>query len=138
MSGIHMALLGSAGDPATISITDQTVSDYTGGARTATAGYRLTSTGLAQTLVNVTYTTAETWCVPTSEAINYDVLVTVSGNLDFGPTGSWTSLSTTQTWSNVASAGASSFGILTVQIRRTGTTTVLDTATITLDADATF
>jgi hypothetical protein len=138
MSGIHMALLGSAGDPATISITNQNVADFTGGARTATAGYRLTSAGIAQTLVNATYTTVETWCVPTSEAVNYEVFVTVSGNLDFGPTGSWTSLSTTQTWYNQASVGNSSIGTLTVEIRRTGTTTVLDTATISLEADATF
>jgi len=139
MSGIHMALLGSVGDPATIFITDQFVTDFTGGARSASTGYRLTSAGLAQTQSGLgAYATVETWCTPTSEAINYDVLVTVTaGTLSSGTSGTWVSLSTTQTWTRTATIGTNSLCTFTVEIRRTGTTTVLDSATISLEADAT-
>jgi hypothetical protein len=122
-----------------ISITDQYVYDFTGGARSATAGYRLTSGGLAQTLVNTTFTTAETWCTPTAQAVNYEVYITVTaGTLSSGTSGSWVALSTTQTWTRTASIGANNLCTFTAQIRRVGTATVLDTATITLEADATF
>ena len=123
-----------------ISITNQSASDFTGGARDATTGYRLTSAGAAQTLVNTTFTTQETWCTPTSEAVNYDVLVdNVTGSgLTTGTVGSWVSLSTTQTWTLVASIGTNAITTFNVSIRRTGTLTVLDTATITLESDATF
>lgn len=122
-----------------ISISDQYVVDFTGGGRAATAGYRLTSTGSAQVLVDTTFTTVETWCTPTSQASNYEALVTVTtGTLSSGTAGSWVALSSTQTWTRTASIGSSQFCQFTVQIRKTGTTTVLDTATITLEADATF
>lgn len=138
MSGIQMALLGSVGDPATIFITNQSIEDFTGGARAATAGYRLTSTGLAQSLINLTFSTLETWCTPTAEAVNYEALITVtSGSLTSGTTGSYVALSTTQTWTLNANIGINALCIFTVQIRRVSTSTVLATATITLNADAT-
>lgn len=123
-----------------ISITNQTVSDVTGGARDALVGYRLTSTGLAQTQSGTgSFGTVETWCTPTGEAVNYEALVTVtSGTLTSGTSGSWIALSTTRTWTRDASIGLNELCVFTVEIRRTGTGTVLDTATITLEADASF
>jgi hypothetical protein len=121
-----------------ISITDQYIQDISGGFRSATAGYRLTSAGLAQVLVNITYTTVETWCTPTSEAGNYEVLATlVSGNTPSGTLGSWVALSTSQEWALSRNVPQNASCIFTVQIRRTGTVTVLATATIELEADAT-
>ena len=122
-----------------ISISNQNIGDFTGGARSATAGYRLTSGGQAQSLVNVTFTNLEQWCTPTSEAGNYEAFVTVtSGSLSSGTAGSWVALSTTQTWTRTAAIGDFELCVFTVEIRRIGTTTVLDTATIELAADATF
>lgn len=122
----------------TIFISDQFISDFTGGARAATAGYRLTSGGLAQSLVNTTFTTLETWCTPTAEAVNYEVFITiVSGGLTSGTTGSWVALSTTQTWTLQFAVPNSGQCVFTAQIRKVGTATVLATATITLEADAT-
>jgi len=122
-----------------IVLSNQSIQDFTGGARDATAGYRLTSAGLAQSLVNVTYTTLETWCTPTSEAGNYEVFATlVSGSTPSGTIGSWVALSTTQDWVLSSSIGISKVCQLSLQIRRIGTTTVLATATIDLDADASF
>lgn len=122
-----------------IFLNNQSAADFTGGSRTATTGYRLTSAGLTQTLVNTTYTTQATWCTPTSEAINYDVLVNnVTGSgLTTGTVGSWVSLSTTQTWTLVAGIGTSALTTFDVSIRRTGTTTpIYGPATITLESDA--
>lgn len=122
-----------------IVLSNQYIQDFTGGARAATAGYRLTSTGLAQSLVDITYTTLETWCTPTSEAGNYEVFATlVSGSTPSGTIGSWVALSTTREWALSSNIGVSKVCQLSLQIRRTGTGTVLATATIDLDADATF
>jgi len=123
-----------------ITLTDQSAFDFSGGARNATTGYRLTSGGLAQTLEYLTYTTKETWCTPTGEAVNYEALVNnVSGSgLSSGTVGTWVALSTTQTWTLVATPGNGELTSFDVSIRRAGTTTVLDTATITLESDAQF
>ena len=137
VSGILSVLLGSS-PGALIAITDRTITDGTGGSRNATAGYRLTSGGQVQSQINLTFTTLEQWCTPTTEASNYEVLVTVtSGSLSTGTAGSWLALSSTQTWTRTATIGNSNTCVFTVQIRRVGTTTVLDSATITLEADAT-
>lgn len=121
-----------------ISITDQTITDASGGILSATAGYRLTSGGFAQSQIGVLFTNIEQWCTPTSEASNYEVLVTVtSGSLSSGTSGSWLALSSTRTWTRTASPGNTETCVFTAEIRRIGTTTVLDSATITLVADAT-
>jgi hypothetical protein len=123
-----------------ISLTSQNAFDFSGGARNATAGYRLTSGGLAQILENLTFTTVETWCTPTGEAVNYEALVdNITGSgLTTGTTGVWVALSTTQTWTLVATPGNGEITTFDVSVRRAGTTTVLDTATIYLEADAQF
>lgn len=136
MSGVLAALLGMSSS-VVIAITNQSIADATGGSRSATAGYRLTSAGQVQSQVNTTFTTLEQWCVPSSEAVNYEAFVTVtSGTLSSGTAGSWVALSSNQTWTRTASIGTANTCIFTVDIRRVGTTTVLDTATITLEADA--
>ena len=138
VSGIQAVILGVSGSGALIAITDRTITDGTGGARNATAGYRLTSGGQVQSQINLTFTTLEQWCTPTTEASNYEVLVTVtSGSLSTGTAGSWLALSSTQTWTRTATIGTANTCVFTVQIRRVGTSTVLDSATITLEADAT-
>jgi hypothetical protein len=138
VSGIQAVLIGVAGSGALITITDRTITDATGGARNATAGYRLTSGGQVQSQINLTFTTLEQWCTPTTEASNYEVLVTVtSGSLSTGTAGSWLALSSTQTWTRTATIGTFNTCVFTVEIRRVGTSTVLDSATITLEADAT-
>lgn len=137
MSGVLAVLLGAAPD-ALITISNQSITDATGGSRSATAGYRLTSGGNAQSQINLTFTTLEQWCTPTSQASNYEVLVTVtSGSLSTGTAGSWLALSSTQTWTRTATIGTANTCVFTVEIRRVGTSTVLDSATITLEADAT-
>lgn len=122
-----------------ISITDQTISDLD--ASDANAYYFLTAGGQVQQSTDIggiNPTTLEQWCTPTSQASNYEAYVTVtSGSLTPGSaaTGTWVALSSTRYWYVQESvSGQSTTCIFTVQIRRIGTTTVLDTATITLEA----
>lgn len=122
-----------------ISLSNHSIFDFTGGGRAATTGYRLTSGGQAEGLTNTTWSNFEQWCTPTSAASNYEVLATVTiGSLSSGTAGSWLPLSSTQTWTRTASIGTNEVCEFTVQIRKVGTTTVLASATITLEADAQF
>lgn len=121
-----------------IAITDQFVSVVSGGTSAATAGYRLLSNGKVQVTVGSTWTDAEQWCTPTSVSGDYEALVTVtSGTLSSGTAGSWLALSSNREWTRVANVPQYQTCEFTVQIRKIGTSTVLDTATITLEADAT-
>jgi hypothetical protein len=121
----------------TISITDQSISDATTDPVIPQAGYRLSSNGkVYEVTTSGGATELETWCTPTAQASNYEALATiVSGSLTSGTTGSWLALSTTRDWYleeySIDNTSACQF---TVQIRRVGTATVLDTATIDLTA----
>lgn len=135
MSGIHIALLGTGTD-AVISITNQTISAFVFSPNTAEAGYRLNSNGKAYKNENGVFTELETWCTPTSQAGNYEARVTVnSGSTPTGAVGSWVALSSTRDWTiSETTSGINNLSNFTVEIRRTGTTTVLDSATIDLTA----
>lgn len=138
MSGIQMALLGTAED-AVITISNQTISDLD--ATAAYAYYFVTSGGQIQSSTQaggINPTTLEQWCTPTTQAANYEVRATLtSGALSGGSgTGTWLAISGgTRNWfvDNFVS-GTTNSAVLTIEIRRVGTTTVLDSATINLDA----
>lgn len=139
MSGIHLALLGSNAADAVITITDQTVSDLD--ATAAYAWYFVTSGGQIEYSTQaggINPVNIEQWCTPTTQAANYEVRVTVTlGALSGGSgTGTWLAISGgTRNWYvEEFVSGATNLCMFTVEIRRTGTTTVLDSATITLEA----
>lgn len=138
MGMLSMLLGGAAAQATIITLTDRAVTHTTGGAASANAEYRLGADGIAYTRVGSgSYVSAETWCSPVDEAGNYEARVTVtSGTLSTGTTGSWLSLASAQTWTRTANAGALQSCTMTVEVRRTGSGTVLDSATITLEADA--
>lgn len=122
-----------------IAITNQTISAGVFSPDTAEAGYRLNSNGKVYKNQNGSLTEIETWCTPTSEASNYEARVTVvSGVTPTGTIGSWVALSSTREWTvQEPTPGNTSTSTFTVEIRRTGTTTVLDSATIELIATVT-
>lgn len=129
-------LYGKSAVSATISISDRTNGAYNVDA-VATAAYRLGSDGIVYGGENGGYYFIENWITPQSGMADYEALATVtSGTLSSGTAGTWLNLGTTQTWTRTkggASSGTSTV-TFTVQIRKVGTTTVLDTATITLGA----
>lgn len=132
------AIAGTIGG-ARVSITDQGVSDVQPSPGTAFAGYRLTSSGEAQTDTNSSsWTRVEDWIRPTSAAPgSYEVRATLnSGTLTSGTTGSWLALSTTPEWTVERTLNGISSASLTIEIRRG--TTVLDSATVTLTAERTL
>ena len=138
MGMMSMLLGGAEGSP--ITIGDQTVQDITGGGASANAEYRLGADGVIYTRTGTgAYTSIGNWCTPTSLASGFEVYATpTTGTPSFGTTGSWLALASAQTWAVSASIGSSKFCTLTIDIRRTGSSTVLDSATISLEADAQF
>lgn len=140
MTGILCALAGTPNESSTvISVTNQSVTDISGGLLSASVGYQINADAGVYTKVGIagSYALVETWCTPTTDASNFEVLATVTtGSLSSGTAGSWLALSSTRSWTRDASAGNSELCVFTVDIRRIGTGTILDSATITLTADA--
>lgn len=117
-----------------ISISDQTFSDYTF-CSAAQAYYTLKSNGVAYKGEGPTETSLGNWVTPTGSASNYEVYATLSsGSLTTGTTGSWLALSSNRLWSVEASGNNGQSAVIVVEIRRIGTTTVLDSATISMEA----
>ena len=120
----------------TVSIVDQFIS-ATRPSAASTAGYRLNSSGIAESLSNLTYTTLETWLL-SGAASAYEARATLSsGTLSSGTTGTWENLGTSRSWSVVDSVwdGSQAEAVIVVEIRDATTLMILDTATITLQAE---
>ena len=134
MTGVLMALVGGSYG-ARITLTDQTYTNATGGGLPATVGYTIDADGNVYDQSSVLL---EQWCAPAALSGDYEVRATISsGTLTSGTTGSWLALSTDRTWSKTVESPATGTCVFTVEIRRIGTTTTLDSATISITADAT-
>ena len=120
----------------TVNITDQSI-QVTNPSTRATAGYRLNSSGIAESLSNLAYTTLETWLL-SGAASDYEVRVTLSsGTLSSGTTGTWQNLGTSRSWTVVDTTfdGIISEADIVVEIRDATTLMILDSATINLQAE---
>lgn len=121
---------------ATVSITNQNLINVTFSPTNSTQTYRLNSNGKVYDVKNGTASLIEDWVTPNSAASNYECFVTVtSGTLSSGTSGSWLSLGTTRDWSVTQTAIGVKTCVFTVDIRKISTTTVLDSATITIEAE---
>lgn len=125
---------------ATITISNQSISDLASG--TAYAYYTVNTNGQIQqsTDINGTNpTNLEQWCTPVTGASNFEVRVSnVTGaGLDTGTINTWLPLSSTRTWGMEESvSGQSKLTSFTVEIRKIGTSTILDSATIDLSVES--
>jgi len=127
-------LLGSAGD--TLSLSNQTITSVVASPATASTVYYLNNDGTIQREINGVVTGLGDWLVPGVNASNYEVFATLdSGSLTTGTTGSWLNLGTSRVWSLTNSSFGPQTTQITVQIRRTGTATILASATITFNAE---
>lgn len=130
-------LLGSSSSAIQVDIVGGSASATGSTTSGATSRYTLTNAGLEQTKEGTaSYVTLGTW-LKTGVASDYDVFVTVvSGSVSSGSTGVWLNLGTTREWTKLGAdgAGASSV-VLTIQLRRTSTGAVLDSASVTLTSD---
>jgi len=132
--------------------TSNTVVDFSdrfvfgGGFGSSNAGYQIIGTSGGGLLAGNDYEFTNfsfpygpnQWITPTSQAANYEVFTTLSGGpLATGTANAWIAVSTNPAWSVEAfGSGNSTTAGLSFQVRRIGTTTVLDTWAITLEANA--
>jgi len=106
------------------------------GSSGVSAGYRVDVNGVDYQVVNGTSTALSQWATPTSIGGNYEIFATViSGSVSSGTTGSWVATSGSPLWTRAAATFGTFIVELSMQVRATGTGTVLDTWTVTLEAE---
>jgi hypothetical protein len=154
-SAFNVIGAGSAGDPlrlsqfsgftvpspVVINISNQSLVNITYEPFPTYIRYRLNSNGKAyqvnNDIGNSTVTTyLEDWVVPNSSASDYEVFATVTNGANLqGDLNTWVPLSFTRDWILESNIVEESFTAeFTIQIRKIGTSTVLDTANISLTA----
>jgi len=120
---------------ATVNFVDVNVYASTSGGG-ASAGYQINTNGFDYERINGVDTLLSGWVTPTSAGGNYEVFATVtSGSVSSGTTGSWVATSGSPLWVRSQPTVGSSIVVLSMQVRATGTGTVLDTWTVTLEAE---
>jgi hypothetical protein len=120
-----------------IAFEDQYISDIQVIPESALAGYQINSNGRAYSIETSSFITneLEQWVTPTSVANQYEVYATLlSGTLTFGDINVWRSLGTTRDWYIEQLVSGTKTTILSFDVRKIGTTTVLDTWQVTLEA----
>lgn len=140
MTGILAAMVGIGGGGAPIiTLTDRSVTNFSGGILSANAGWRASNDSYVYTGVGAgspTYTQREQWDSQPATVGDYEIYVSYTGDAPSGTFNTWLNLGTTRTWLLTASPGNVLSATLSVQIRDTATSTVRATATIDLTADA--
>jgi hypothetical protein len=103
------------------------------------AGYQINSNGRVYAIQSGFVTTEiEQWATPTSVANQYEVIADlVSGTLTFGELNVWRSLGTTREWYIEQPFNGITMSSLSFQVRKIGTTTILDTWTVDLETTRT-
>lgn len=102
----------------------------------ATAAYRVDTDGFDYEGVQGVYSALSQWVTPSSAGGNYEVFATVtSGSVTTGTTGSWVATSGSPTWTRTAGTIGTQVVTLSMQVRAVGSGTVLDTWTVTLEAE---
>jgi len=120
---------------ATVNFNDAVVT--AAGVPAQSAGYRIDVNGFVYQVVNGVDTSLGQWVTPTSAGGNYEVFATVtSGSVSSGTTGSWVATSGSPLWTRVAViSGTINIVELVMDVRATGTGTVLDSWSVTLEAE---
>jgi hypothetical protein len=120
---------------ATVNFNDAVVT--AAGVPSQSAGYRINTNGFVYEVVNGVDTSLGQWVTPSSAGGNYEVFATVtSGSVSSGTTGSWVATSGSPLWTRVAViSGTINIVELVMDVRATGTGTVLDSWSVTLEAE---
>lgn len=136
MTGVIAVLAGSGGPIA--SFSNASLIAVNPGA-TATALFRLANDGSIFENINGSgFAGLGDWVTPTNSvaAALFEARATVtSGTLTSGTAGSWLALSSTRDWSRNRTSVGTDICVFTLEIRRVGSATVADSATITLEAE---
>lgn len=120
--------------PASVSFNNQSISDFQNG--TSYAQYQLNTNGRAYSSTPNGDTELEQWVFPDSQAAGFEVRATLtSGAITSGTLDTWLLVNVTRAWRvETLFSGDSRFAVLTVELRRKNTTTVLDSITVSLEA----
>ena len=119
---------------ATVNFIDVTV--LASGASGVSAGYRINPSAFDYQSVNGTFTALNQWVTPSSASGNYEIFATiVSGSVSSGTIGSWVATSGNPLWTRAQPTVGTSIVELVMQVRATGTGTVLDTWSVQLEAE---
>lgn len=122
-----------------INFTSTGVDDVAVEPDSALAGYEINANGRVYAVNGASFITTEIeqWATPTSVASQYEVIATlVSGTLSpgGGELNIWRSLGSTRDWYIEQILSGVKLTTLSFQVRKIGTTTVLDTWTVDLGA----
>lgn len=122
-----------------ITISDFTAQSFTTSPVNATATYRLENDGdIGATQGDNTINDIGDWITPKVNMAAYEARADLlSGTLTSGTTGAWQSLASTRTWTLFSNSSLLLEASFTLSIRRASDAVVLDTATITLQANRT-
>jgi len=103
----------------------------------ATAGYRVDTDGFDYARVQAVSAVLAQWVTPASGGNNYEVFATiVNGSVSSGPIGSWVATSGSPAWTRTtAGPGTIQIVNLSMQVRAVGSSTVLDTWAVSLEAE---
>lgn len=133
VTGVSAFLAGGASASAgVVSLSDLDVEATNLAPATATAFYSLLASGD----VTAFALPDGAWIIPRVGMSGYEARATVTaGTIGGATTGSWLSLASSRSWSNSRSTVGTTFGQMTVEIRRAGGDgTILASATISLTA----
>ena len=141
MSGVLAGLIGSsaATEDAVIAFSDTYV-EAIGSGKSIFSQYQVNSDGFQYIDEDngSGFVADGQWCAPAYLAGNYEVQATVfSGTLFSGTTGSWLDVSTDPEWAARQASVGFNICTLTMEVRKIGTTTVLDTWYVDLYAQRT-
>ena len=100
------------------------------------SAYRVNTDGFDYRGDGGTFTSLAQWVTPASIGNGYEVFATiVNGSVSSGTVGSWVATSGSPTWTrNVITVGTTQTVNLSMQVRAVGTSTVLDTWAVRLEA----
>ena len=119
---------------ATVNFIDVTV--LASGASGVSAGYRINPSAFDYQSVNGTFTALSQWVTPSSASGDYEVFASLtSGSVSSGTIGSWVATSGNPLWVRSQPTVGTSIAVLAMQVRKVGTGTVLDTWSVTLEAE---
>lgn len=136
MSGINVLLIGTV-NTVSVNSTNQDVYAFTAAPGTATAQFEMKNNADMVKYENGISTNLGVWVIPPSaSAGSFEVKATpTSGTVTGGTTGSWISLSSGASWDVVRSTVGIKSCTMTIEVRRTGTTLVIGSFSVTLTAE---
>lgn len=138
--GIQQAMF-SIDSGETITLQNEFIGAFAIG-ETAYAGYQLGNDGNIRSRsgnFSSAYSSLGSWIDPKNNMSTYECRATLtSGTFNSGTAGSWLALSSTRTWEIQVNPVGFKETVFTIEIRKIGGSTILDSASVTLQVTTEF